>query len=184
MKVSHYAFPQVCKRLADAGMQEATAENGFLALWCALDRNRSGWLTLHEWNETAFQVLSVFTGWATQEFGRVTSCIKALTDKAIGGVNREAFERGISTLGLSLSDMDLLFEGLSLVPIHRAPKPRKSMEKRKSLAVSQSPPRPKKNVKAGVITEAKVRFLDHWNYEQQYREEPAWYSITKDKLGC
>merc|ERR1711972_642045 len=80
------------------------------------------------------------------------------------GVSVDRFEESVEELELGRKWVDMLFEGLSLETVIR--RMRKGQE----------------DVQAGFITQAKLRFLDTWETEEQLQEEWAWEQMAKRKV--
>jgi len=133
-------------------------------LYCALDRYRSGWISLRDWDKVSHLVLSGFAAWAKAQFGRPSRCVRAWEEQRGEGVGAEAFTRGVKPLELSPEQVDLLFGGLSLEAVVRH---------RKSQAIKR----------AGTITPPKIAFLDQWEPDYEAMERDAWEALAAQRIG-
>jgi len=161
MKVNYLEFVAGCRRLAKDGVAAAMPPQGVAALFCALDRNRGGWISLRLWDPPSYRLLSKFAVWARDTFGKVSGCVAAWEKQKGTGISLSGFCLGITPLGFCEDDMDLLFEGLSLEKL--------SWDGHKRTG--------------GTIASNQISFLDSWQVEVQLEEELAWERLACGRVG-
>jgi hypothetical protein len=147
MRVSYYEFIKAFKTLSQKGILPANIKD-VPALFRALDRCHTGWLSLRDFDEGIYERLIRFSTWAKGEYGKVSLCCKPLAGEDGGDRARfrpfaKAVKRGIH---INQDQAWQLFEGLSL-------------ESNKSEAT---------------IKPDELFFLDKWNPAADQEEEEAW----------
>merc|ERR1719210_3030381 len=99
MRVNFNEFVVACGRLGRSGAVENPAVD-LVSLYCALDQNRSGWFTLHDWDQQTFHLLLQFRHWAKNKCGKVVQFIRSLEDNSKTGINSQIFRQGTRDLSL------------------------------------------------------------------------------------
>lgn len=113
MRVSYDEFVITCKSLARMRL-DVPAGPAVTAVFCAFDEDRSGWFSLRNWDEDAYAALRAFATWAKHKSGKVSSCIRTITQGEGKFANWAAFRQGTKDSGLSNSDLPYVFEALGL----------------------------------------------------------------------
>jgi len=162
MKVNYSEFATACKRLVGEGLTEAAPARGLGVLYRSIDRSCAGWISLRHWDADMYLLLSRFTSWAREQFGRVSKCVAAWEKKKNEGCGFKPFSRGIQPLGFTCKEVEELFEGLS-------------MERVTYDEISES-------TIAGKVTQNELIFLDTWDADKQLEEEEMWERIAAAKM--
>jgi len=154
MRVSYYEFLKAYKTMANRHLvPEPSSAMSVPALFRALDKSNTGWLSLRDFDETTYHSLITFSTWASESFGKVSLCCKRLAGPEDGDkVNFQFFRRAVKDgLGLEKDQAWKLFEGLSL-----------------------------ESKKGGTIKPDELFFLDRWDFKAELEEELAWEKMMND----
>jgi len=154
MRLSHFEFMQACRRMKQTGITEASTPSGEIVIWRALDRNRSGWIGIRDWDQEAGNHLATFVLWAKDNFGRVASCLSHFKAKK-EGIDQKEFRKGLKEkLGLDSQQLNYLFHGLCA-------------------QVSDG---------SALVTRAKLQALDSWDPIAEVEEAQVWGEIVAENL--
>lgn len=162
MRVSYYEFTATVKKLEKAGHLSAEDTANIPALFRSIDARCDGFISLQEWDLGAHRLLTTFASWAKEKYGKVSNLAKVAMEKdsdekrAAGkdtGVKYADFRRLVQApLDLEQEEVFQLFCGLSL------------------------------EGKQGRISQSELMFLDHWDYEDEQKEELHWHLMLQ-RLG-
>lgn len=149
MRVSYHEFTLSCKNLARSGVPLVGGIQNIAALFRAMDENASGWLSLREFDMTAYTLLTAFCDWVKREHGKPSQSIKTLASDSESLAWKE-FKKAVQDgLGFSKDEALFLFEGLSM------------------------------ESKQGTIVPTELVFLDKWDFKAELEEELAWDEMVK-----
>lgn len=112
MRVNWTEFQNACRRLK--------TDLCVPAMWRALDANISGWVSIKEFDETAFHLVAGFKLWARSKFKTMAKMMEALDDSKSGDLTWREFHSAFTRLAsvdgvdLTLSELEMLFQGLDI----------------------------------------------------------------------
>eukprot|EP00929_Paragymnodinium_shiwhaense_P096010 TRINITY_DN5743_c0_g1_i1.p1 TRINITY_DN5743_c0_g1~~TRINITY_DN5743_c0_g1_i1.p1 ORF type:complete len:681 (-),score=103.67 TRINITY_DN5743_c0_g1_i1:400-2442(-) len=155
MRVPWYDFRTACRRLlAKTGEASASLSSLMVSAWRSLDRDLSGWISLHEFDEEAYDIIVKFCRFARKECGSVYGLLKAMSGIDCGEkqVAFQEFRKGLKTSGLPDATILRIYKGLDIDG-------------------------------NGGISAAEVQFLDKWDIENENKEEDAWAKASGFVLG-
>lgn len=156
MRVSYEEFRIMCKHLTRLGFSEVDLAERATHMYCAIDEDRSGWFTLKDWDEGAYDSVVTFVHKIKATYPKISAWVRAHEGEHVSlSVFRKEFK-----LLLGTTVLERLFEGLSLEPIIREDG----------------------KIKAGTITKAEVACLDAWDPEAEAREDEHWCIIASEHM--
>jgi len=161
MRVSYEEFLVQCKYLTKHGCSEAQPACGPIALYVAIDEDRSGWFNLRDWDQEVFDLLRKFVLWARAEYGTTAKFLQKAEkfeadDDASDhgdGVPYSKFNNAVKPLGIAYAQRVMLFEGLQGVTKRH-------------------------EGKAGRLRPQDVKFLAAWDPDWEVKEDDTWGKLA------
>eukprot|EP00929_Paragymnodinium_shiwhaense_P114978 TRINITY_DN83541_c0_g1_i1.p1 TRINITY_DN83541_c0_g1~~TRINITY_DN83541_c0_g1_i1.p1 ORF type:complete len:628 (-),score=168.49 TRINITY_DN83541_c0_g1_i1:208-2091(-) len=163
MRVTYEEFTAVCAKLARDGFKEAQPEkSSSTALYLTFDDDTSGWFTLDDWDEPAYDLLARFAVLVKKDFGNYKAYCKAYErkpskspdgsgKKAEGGIGIGAFARSVKALELDEDETEMLYYGLNLG-------------------------------KATRLQTTQLAFLDQWDPVKEIEENLQWHKTMGSRV--
>jgi len=108
MRVSWHEFRQQLRKMVPGDPCERLP-----AIWRALDDDLSGWLSLSEFDQEAYDCLARFWQWAMHTFGSVVAAFPKLQAND-GDISYYEFRAGCKASGLGEAAVHMIFQGLDL----------------------------------------------------------------------
>jgi len=107
MRMSWDQFCSACKR-------EGIDIDQLAGVWRALDKNLSGWISMHEMFPQEYKLLVVFKDHCKEVHGH--SVVKALDkiDRRLSKISYNEFKEFLQPMGLDGDEEDVLFDGLDV----------------------------------------------------------------------
>eukprot|EP00746_Dinoflagellata_sp_MGD_P002517 gnl/MRDRNA2_/MRDRNA2_104909_c0_seq1.p1 gnl/MRDRNA2_/MRDRNA2_104909_c0~~gnl/MRDRNA2_/MRDRNA2_104909_c0_seq1.p1 ORF type:complete len:675 (-),score=132.28 gnl/MRDRNA2_/MRDRNA2_104909_c0_seq1:40-2064(-) len=128
------------------------SERKLAAIWRALDKNLSGWLSLREWSAPAYMLLVRFKEFYTEKCGSLQAAVRYLDAGSMNAqISRKEFEQIQTDLDLTDADTDYLFDGLDMDG-------------------------------SGQIAWGDLKYLDKWDHLSDQREEQFWHIINQELM--
>jgi len=109
MRVNWMEFYNACRRLRTTFV--------IPAMWRAVDENLSGWVSIKEWDDDAFNLLGGFKLWVRNRFRTMARFMDIVDESKSGDLSWKEFQRAFqnfSELTFEVSQLQMLFEGLDI----------------------------------------------------------------------
>eukprot|EP00746_Dinoflagellata_sp_MGD_P006644 gnl/MRDRNA2_/MRDRNA2_113060_c0_seq1.p1 gnl/MRDRNA2_/MRDRNA2_113060_c0~~gnl/MRDRNA2_/MRDRNA2_113060_c0_seq1.p1 ORF type:complete len:651 (+),score=131.82 gnl/MRDRNA2_/MRDRNA2_113060_c0_seq1:137-2089(+) len=192
MRVNWLEFKHACIKVQN----QISEKINISGVWRALDDNLSGWLSLREFDEHSYEIMSRFKRMADQQAGSVADFIQQIDPKKPGAeITKSMFVRALKKTRIlyqfaGMSEMSTIAEEIvemdSDEELEQRIKTRSAVKKkRRSTILEQEEDLADMLFQgldienSGSINPNKVRWMDHWNVDEEEAEEEAWKKLLE-----
>jgi len=168
MRVNFQEFTTACTRLARQGVAAANPAHGVPAVYCAFDKDRSGWFSLEAFDKETHNALAAFTRFIKEQHGKVSDFVRSLEETTGSGIDMMMLRPGLRGSDIHSEDIVLIFDGLTMGAYGSSKKQgarRGSVDGRPRLYVQD------------------VLFLDRWKPGDDSQANAAWESKALKRMG-
>jgi Ca2+-binding EF-hand superfamily protein len=107
MRVNWMEFYNACRRLKTTYT--------IPAMWRSVDENLSGWVSIKEFDDSAFNMLGGFKLWVKGRYRTMSRFMDAVDESKSGDLSWKEFQRAItSAINIDVTRLQMLFEGLDM----------------------------------------------------------------------
>lgn len=194
MRVNYREFETAYKKIRR--QSDFKGEFDIAAVWRAFDENYAGWLSLREFDENSHHELARFKDWVTAKYGGTSKLVRGIGAKQFLANGVEIYAVSSKKFYATMSKSAVFARGYDKKSsLHEALGPDGDGNINKE-AVSNffQGEEAKKRIESffesldidnsGWLTEANLRFLNHWDIEQETAEFNAWKKLaeTRERL--